>query len=731
MGKAINAEGVDLQTVAAIFQGNNKCSILSTFSLEMVQTRMKFVWRLLVVVCGGAAMAEQILFDFDKNFDFSKIEARDVRVAESETANGIALRIASGHAQPWPGITLVAPAGRWDLSAFDYVELDVANVGNNAVTVYCRVDNPGADGQRHCVTGSETLEPGQRGVLRVKFERIQTAPSDIKLFGMRGYPFPQTGERGIDPRNVTQLLVFVANPSEPHLFEIDNIRAGGRYESPPQMAASEFFPFLDRFGQYKHKDWPGKVKSEADLVARREAEEKDLVAHPGPPDWNEYGGWEAGPTLQATGFFRVEKYQDKWWLVDPKGKLFFSHGIDCVNNSNPTPIEGREHWFEILPPRDREFRHLYSRQRSIHGHYAGRNPMSFDFVPYNLARKYGEKWEENAADITHRRLRSWGLNTIANWSDPRIYLQRRTPYVVAIHFGGKLLEGSEGYWGQFRDVFDPSFEQAARTAMAQQKNRSIADPWCIGYFLDNEISWGDEVSLALATLRSPASQTAKQIFLADLKAKYETIEALNEKWGTQHTSWEALGESRETPDARKARADLVAFYTKIADRYFKVCRAAVKEIAPNQLYLGCRFAWVNNRVAAVAAKYCDVVSYNIYQRSAAKFRFPNRADVPLIIGEFHFGALDRGMFHTGLVPVKDQNERARLYKDYVTGVLQHPQFVGCHWFQYRDQATTGRPLDEENYQIGFVDIADTPYPETIAAAREVGYRLYQIRLGKR
>jgi hypothetical protein len=34
-------------------------------------------------------------------------------------------------------------------------------------------------------------------------------------------------------------------------------------------------------------------------------------------------------------------------------------------------------------------------------------------------------------------------------------------------------------------------------------------------------------------------------------------------------------------------------------------------------------------------------------------------------------------------------------------------------------------LDEENYQIGFVDVADTPYAETIAAARTVGYHLYK------
>jgi len=58
--------------------------------------------------------------------------------------------------------------------------------------------------------------------------------------------------------------------------------------------------------------------------------------------------------------------------------------------------------------------------------------------------------------------------------------------------------------------------------------------------------------------------------------------------------------------------------------------------------------------------------------------------------------------------------------------LTNPQIVGTHWFQYGDQAFTGRG-DGENYQIGFVDITDNPYPEIIEAARKIGYQLYQIR----
>jgi len=98
--------------------------------------------------------------------------------------------------------------------------------------------------------------------------------------------------------------------------------------------------------------------------------------------------------------------------------------------------------------------------------------------------------------------------------------------------------------------------------------------------------------------------------------------------------------------------------------------------------------------------------------------------VPLIIGEFHFGALDRGLFHPGLVPTENQEARAEAYKEYVLGALRHPQFVGCHWFQYRDEPVTGRSWDGENYQIGFVDVADTPYRELVDAARAVGYHLY-------
>jgi hypothetical protein len=138
-------------------------------------------------------------------------------------------------------------------------------------------------------------------------------------------------------------------------------------------------------------------------------------------------------------------------------------------------------------------------------------------------------------------LRSWGLNTVGMWSTASVQKLRRTPYVDAVSSGRtRMLAGSEGYWGKFPDVFDPSFKERLRAGMATKTGHSAGDPWCLGYFSDNEMSWGDEVSLAVAALRSPPDQAAKEVFVDDLKAAYGDIEKINRVWGTKHASWGAL-----------------------------------------------------------------------------------------------------------------------------------------------------------------------------------------------
>ena len=123
-----------------------------------------------------------------------------------------------------------------------------------------------------------------------------------------------------------------------------------------------------------------------------------------------------------------------------------------------------------------------------------------------------------------------------------------------------------------------------------------------------------------------------------------------------------------------------------------------------------------------------MVSVNVYERSPAR-DFPDGAeDRPLLVGEFHFGAFDSGMFAAGLAPALDQKERGECYRSFVRDCLDHPRYVGAHWFQYQDQALTGRP-DGENFECGFVTSCDVPYPEMVRASRDIAREMYPRRFG--
>lgn len=670
---------------------------------------------------------KKVLFDFSSKKAQKRIRGSDAKFSFKETASGTTLQVKTGHTQRWPGITLQAPSSHWDLSSWKHLNAMVYNPSDSTLTVHWRIDNKGADGGSNCETIRMEIPPRREKHLLLSLSLPLKNREKIKLFGMRGNP--PVGTK-LDPSVVTQFLFFVSSPKRDHVFDIRSIFVSGkRPPSEKPLDAEALFPMIDKFGQYIHKEWPGKTHSEKELKAHGKKEEKDLAAHPAPDERNKYGGWSGGPEFAATGFFHVKKYRGKWFLVDPEGRLFWSHGIDCVHSRSTTPISDREHYFAYLPDEADALSTFYSKAGwAPHGYYKDHSPYrTFDFAPANLVRKYGESWEKKFAEVTHRRLRSWGLNTIANWSGRDIYLMRKTPYVCTIHTGGRTIEGSSGYWGKFYDVFDPGFRRNVRRKILAEKGKTVGDPWCIGIFVDNELSWGSETSLAEAALKSPAGQSAKIEFVNDLKKKYSSIDKLNSTWGAKYSSWEGLLKSTAGPDREKALPDLQAFYTKIAETYFRTIREELKNVAPHQLYLGCRFAWVNERAARAAAEFCDVVSYNRYRYSVEEFTLPEGIDKPAIIGEFHFGALDRGMFHTGLRKARNQEHRAQLYKEYVQGALKNPFIVGTHWFQYKDQATTGRG-DGENYQIGFVDICDKPYDEIVRECRNVGYTMYRYRL---
>jgi hypothetical protein len=227
------------------------------------------------------------------------------------------------------------------------------------------------------------------------------------------------------------------------------------------------------------------------------------------------------------------------------------------------------------------------------------------------------------------------------------------------------------------------------------------------------------------------NSAAKTAFTAALREKYGDVGALNQAWGTAFETWAALGVPK-TPYTAAAQKDLSELLKLFARRYYSKVREAVKEADPNHLYLGSRINNYVNEVVEAAAESCDVVSFNVYRRSVdpAQWRHLEGLDKPAIIGEYHFGALDRGMFHTGLQAASDQEQRAAYFRGYVESALRHPSFVGAHWFLLYDQPITGRTQDGENYNIGFLTVTDTAYPEMVREARAIHGAMYELRAGQ-
>lgn len=629
-----------------------------------------------------------------------------------------------------------------DLSGYGEVVVEICNPTDNEVEFDIRFDGADANLQEEKGIFRKRVQVGRGKTESFSwpFNTLFMHPEAQELLKeLQGIPPYKTWGyvAQLDPKKVISVSIYPAwKPYKPIEWGVKRLYVKkDRYSWPDWFAypKEKLLPFIDKYGQFKFKEWPGKIHSDAELQQAKAEEAKDLAANPGPTDRSKFFGWANGPRQEATGHFYVKKVDGKWWMVDPEGYLYWSHGLVRVTPSSAiTPLDnGRKSYFEELPTQDSEYAQFYTLHDELLRPYYVKWGIkeTYNFSAANIMRKYGANWKEEFAEIAHKRMHSWGITTIANSSDPSICAMDKTPYCDRVELKSPNIEGSHGGWWKFKDPFHPDFKTNLR-ALLLGKKQELDDPWCIGMFVDNELEWGNDGDLARFTLASPASQLAKQEFRKDLQRKYATIARLNAQWKSDYKSWDDLLERTDVKPGEGANEDLMAFSIRIMDGYFGNVREVFKEVAPQKLYLGCRFAGgAPDRVIIAAAKYCDVISYNIYKRNLTDLRLPDAAtDRPIMIGEFHCGSTDRGMFLAGLIDAGSQENKGVAYADYVRSCLLHPNIIGTHWHQYSDQATTGR-FDGEALQVGFTDVCDTPYPEVIKCCREIGREMYTLRNG--
>ena len=257
--------------------------------------------------------------------------------------------------------------------------MDVKNLGTQPVAVHLRVDGPGGNGAKNSITSQVALKPGETRTLTVPLRCKLPVALAEKLFGMRGYPGGDAKEDGLDVSKITQLIVFLHHPKADHKFQLSDIRVTGSHQQGNwvTMTADEFFPMIDGFGQFIHKDWPGKIHSEQELQNALERELAEPAAQPGPAPGSIWRPGR-GPQPKSTGFFDPLKHEGKWRPVDPEGRLFWSHGVDCAGFGEEIYADhGSGVLFDELPSDDSPLAKFYGQGSwAPHNYYENKGTIA-------------------------------------------------------------------------------------------------------------------------------------------------------------------------------------------------------------------------------------------------------------------------------------------------------------------------------------------------------------------
>ena len=410
----------------------------------------------------------------------------------------------------------------------------------------------------------------------------------------------------------------------------------------------------------------------------------------------------------TTGFWHVERIDGRDWAVAPDGRPTVLAGVDWV-------------W-----------------PAGFHCEALGYSPYG-RFVETNYPSR--EAW----ADETAERLHDWGFNFLGSGCDDALLAPRGFAHTAMLNVGYRLAHdedkekaispGLNRPGTAFPNVFHPDFEAAWDRAAANAAAKYRDDPNLLGYYLDNELSWGGvsrnrDEGMFDAVAAMPEEHSARKAldaFLAE-RAKVRDSDNGANPLVTRHSSL--------------VSEDKVAFLALVAERYFSVAANAIRRHDPNHMVLGCRFAGMgaHEAVLKAAARHCDIVTFNNYpwadlDRGIVLDRkdgrpivdvyrdFHDKVGAPLLITEWSFSALDAGR------PCSDgagqrfrtQAERVEAAELFARTLLSQPFMVGHAWFMWVDQPALGfNKYFHEDCNYGLISEEGKPY----AALTEMFARLH-------
>ncbi|MCH7403361.1 hypothetical protein ACFOUP_15035 [Belliella kenyensis] len=371
------------------------------------------------------------------------------------------------------------------------------------------------------------------------------------------------------------------------------------------------------------------------------------------PVQSKYGGWEFMQS-EGTGFFRTEKIDNRWWIIDPDGYPFIHKGV------------------AVFRPGKSE------KQRA------------------SMKDKYNDiqTWAEKESTL----LKEHGFNGTGAWSDVDLLRQVEDPLVYTVivnpmgnyktdhikKYGGEYKQtGWQGFRFDLIMVFDPEFDEYVDKAIAPI-SKYAEDKHLLGYYTDNELPWkNDALDRHLMYLaKDEYGYLAAKAWLDERKGKNASIDDVNDD-------------------------DRLAFTAFYFEEYISKVSAAIKKYDPNHMFLGCRFnqekeELQNPAIFEVAGKYIDIISVNHYRKwepdLAMLENWEKWSGKPFIITEWYVKGEDSGLPNrTGAGwNVPSQKDRGIFYQNFAMKLLESKSCVGWHWFTYQDNDPLDLTTDYSN-----------------------------------
>lgn len=457
-----------------------------------------------------------------------------------------------------------------------------------------------------------------------------------------------------------------------YLCIIMGIRAqaqqSGNYQSETVDAKTRS---KDASGSSKFSDWK---PFETRLVANI----KDFK--PTPIEYNKYGSAKSIRT-KPTGFFRTEKIDGRWWIIDPEGYAGINIAMNSVNTGN-----------------SERNKTAYRQKFANNSDWMQQTKNQLQVLGFNGTGS----WSNYDAIIKANTSTNKPLSYTINWNFMSSYGKKRG--------GTYAVPGHTGYPGNVIFVFDPEFETFCdehAKQLAAYKN----DPNLFGYFSDNEM---------------PFSLKNLEGYL-NLKDKNDPGYLAAKRW---------IDDKGITPEqiTDKERAQFLAF---AAERYFSIVAKAIKKYDPNHLYLGSRLYSGEKNVPEfmqTAGKYVDILSINYYgvwtPNKKLMDNWEKWSGKPFIITEYYVKGMDSGLPNISGAgwQVKTQEDRGKFYQNFCLALLEARTCVGWHWFKYQDNdPTDGKAeLSNQDANKGIVDNEYNLYTPLTYKMRELNQNYIQL-----